>query len=204
MLTRPRKSHIWQRQTEDWYREPSWVAERLFDVESFTGEIVDPCCGSGNIVEAARARGHCAAGWDLVDRGYKLNWQGDFFKNGNFIGNFVFNPPFAVAPDFIAHAVNRMRYKVCALFPVPRLNAAHHWLGPLPLARIRLLTPRPSMPPGEVVARGEKIGGGKVDYCWLIFTRSHIGATEISWLHRGERNGTRSTKGFEEQAQRAT
>jgi hypothetical protein len=52
-----------------------------------------------------------------------------------------------------------------------------------------LLTPRPSMPPGEVIARGEKPGGGKTDFCWLVFDRTHSGPPELRWLHR-DRSGT--------------
>jgi hypothetical protein len=45
------------------------------------------------------------------------------------------------------------------------------------------------MPPGEVIARGEKPGGGKTDFAWMVFDHSHIGPPELRWLHRdgGER-----------------
>jgi hypothetical protein len=48
-----------------------------------------------------------------------------------------------------------------------RLNAAR-WLKPLSLAKIYLLTPRPSMPPATFIARGDKPGGDTVDFCWLF------------------------------------
>ena len=54
----------------------------------------------------------------------------------------------------------------------------------LPLRRIWLLTPRPSIPPGYVIARGEKPGGGKTDFTWLIFERGYTGKAEVDWLHR--------------------
>jgi len=44
--------------------------------------------------------------------------------------------------------------------PVACLNAAH-WLQGTPLRRISLLTPRPSMPPGHIIAAGSKPGGGQ-------------------------------------------
>jgi hypothetical protein len=64
-----------------------------------------------------------------------------------------------------------------------RLNAAR-WLEGLPLAKIYLLTPRPSMPPGEVIARGERPRGGRMDYAWLVFNLGHSGPPELRWLHR--------------------
>ncbi len=70
-----------------------------------------------------------------------------------------------------------------AAVPVGRLNAAH-WLKGTPLARVWLMTPRPSMPPGHVITRGEKPGGGKVDFCWLVWTRGRTAPAEMRWLRR--------------------
>ena len=64
---RERRSYIWDRHPDDFYVEPSWFSERLFDAEIFVGEVIDPCCGSGNIVRSARARHLPAAGWDIGD-----------------------------------------------------------------------------------------------------------------------------------------
>jgi hypothetical protein len=69
-----------------------------------------------------------------------------------------------------------------------RLNAAR-WLSHTPLARIYLLTPRPSMPPGHVILAGEKPGGGSQDFCWLVWSRHHIGPPKLHWLHRDKEEG---------------
>ena len=60
----------------------------------------------------------------------------------------------------------------------------------LPLARIYLLTPRPSMPAAAVIARGELPGGGRMDFAWLVFNHGHSGppvvappATGREWLN---------------------
>jgi hypothetical protein len=66
---------------------------------------------------------------------------------------------------------------------VRHLNAAH-WLQELPLRRVWLLTPRPSMPPGSWIAKGNKPGGGTQDFCWIIFCRGYKGEPTINWLHR--------------------
>jgi hypothetical protein len=52
------------------------------------------------------------------------------------------------------------------------------------LTRVYLLTPRPSMPPGQVILRGEEPGGGKQDFVWLVFSQQHKGPPELRWLHR--------------------
>jgi hypothetical protein len=94
----------------------------------------------------------------------------------------VTNPPFNIAGQFVLHALGRAA-KVAIIFPVARLKAAH-WMRGTPLRRVWLMTPRPSMPPGHVIAAGEKPGGGKVDYCWLVWERGYTGPHELDWLRR--------------------
>jgi hypothetical protein len=152
---RKRDSHIWNRETADHYVEPAWCSERLFQVETFRGPINDPCCGFGTIPEAAYRAGIGASACDLVDRGYKGGRVEDFFASTWPRDNIVSNPPFDVASQFVLHALKLTGGKVAIIFPTARLNAANgpkgkYWIDGLPLRRVWLLTPRPSMPPGHL------------------------------------------------------
>src|SRR5262249_46068440 len=151
----------------------------------FDGTILDPCCGFGRIVEAARKAGLQASGSDIVDRGYRdLLHTSDFLSRFPPYPNIVCNPPFNIVDKFALHALdNASVRKVAMIFPTRRLNAAH-WLHGTPLARVWLMTPRPSMPPGHTIAAGEKPGGGKMDFCWLVWTKGRIGPAELRWLRR--------------------
>jgi hypothetical protein len=40
---------------------------------------------------------------------------------------------------------------------------------------------------GSVILAGEKPGGGRVDFCWLVWSHDHVGAPEMRWLHRDGR-----------------
>jgi hypothetical protein len=179
-----RGSHVWKRHLDDFYVEPEWCSRRLFEVEIFIDEILDPCCGVGNIVRSAREKHLSAEGWDVVDRGWPGTVARDWLEPCELRPcNVVCNPPFALARPFTELAIERARHKVAILFPVARLNAAR-WLIPLPLARVWLLTPRPSMPPGEALARGQKPTGGKTDFAWLVFEAGYPGSPSLRWLHR--------------------
>ena len=180
-VKRERKSHVWARSDDDWYVEPEWVSERLFQAEPFEGDVWDPCCGTGRIVQAACAAGHRSYGSDIARRAPAYGVL-DFFRLKTPRDNVVCNPPFDIARQFAEHAVRLARGKVAIVFPTARLNAAR-WLQDMPLRRVWLLTPRPSMPPGSVIMAGEKPGGGKMDFCWLVFGPG-TGAPEIRWLHR--------------------
>lgn len=176
-------AHVWDRADDEWYVEPEWCSERLFAVESFSGDIYDPCCGMGRIPLAAMRAGLRALGSDIVHRGWDTTPQ-NFFLHHSRHKNIVCNPPFDIAPEFAKHALQVATRKVAIIFPTARLNAAHHWLKRTPLRRILLLTPRPSMPPGSYILAGKKPGGGKVDFCWLIFEHGYDGDVATDWLHR--------------------
>lgn len=176
-------AHLWDRVDNEWYVEPSWVAERLFEEIEFKGTVYDPCCGMGRIPLAAMKCGLRALGSDLVHRGWDSTPQ-NFADHRTKHSNIVCNPPFKIAREFALHALECSRDKVAIIFPTARLNAAGSWLRMTPLSKILLLTPRPSMPPGKYILAGKKPGGGKVDFCWLIFEQGYRGKAATDWLHR--------------------
>jgi len=183
-VTKPLNARIFAREQSDHYVEPTWTSARLFQVEKFEGSIVDPACGWGTIVIEARRAGYNAAGSDIVDRGFdSTRTPSDFLASTTVFDNIVTNPPFDIAPQFITHAVKHTRRKVAAIFLVRRLPAAS-WLRALPLARVLLLTPRPSMPPSSHIQAGGKVGGGTQDFCWLVIDHDHQGEPSIGWLRR--------------------
>lgn len=181
MLKRAENSHIWEREEHEHYVEPEWCSQRLFEVEKFDGVIHDPCCGFGRIPRSAHAAGYNATFDDIVDRGMGL--VSDFLSNETRRENIVCNPPFDIFKDFASHALKVAERKIAMIWLVRTLPAAR-WLAQTPLKRVYLLTPRPSMPPGHVISAGEKPGGGKQDFCWLVWEQGFAGSPTFGWLHR--------------------
>jgi hypothetical protein len=69
--SRPRHSRIFARAEHDHYVEPAWCSARLFAVESFGppgARVLDPACGWGRILRAAKRAGYTPIGGDIVDR----------------------------------------------------------------------------------------------------------------------------------------
>lgn len=182
-------AHIWEREEHEHYVEPEWVSRRLFDEIGFDGQIWDPCCGFGRIPDAALNAGYSTFASDIVSRGYMHQDEIQDFLSCNdncAAANIVCNPPFDKFEQFAKHALSLgATQKVAMIWLVRRLNAAR-WLSETPLACIHLLTPRPSMPPGHVITDGGKVGGGKQDFCWLVWDKQHNGPPELRWLHRGD------------------
>lgn len=193
---RKRESSLWARAENDWYQEPSWVSRRLFEEESFRGDICDPACGRGNILEAALDRGHKVQGIDIVHRAPLrfipliqnwLNYDGESFDN------ICANPPFGLCDDrkagthpFVEKCLKFSRRKVALLMPANWIQGDRRsrWLETTPLRRVWFISPRPSMPPGEVIAAGVKPGNGTTDYAWFVFSHDYDGPAEIRWLRR--------------------
>jgi hypothetical protein len=195
---KPLRAHIWDRNADDWYVEPEWCSRRLFEEEQFEGTIWDPACGLGRIVRSAIDAGHAVKATDIEFRQSTddpiddLKAVADFLTCTDKADNIVSNPPFDIAPQFVLHALALATSKVAIIFPIACLNAAagpkkHRWIVGTPLRRVWLMSPRPSMPPGHVIAAGEEPKGGKADYCWLVFDRGYTGAAQLCWLHRGDR-----------------
>jgi hypothetical protein len=193
----PRKlvSRKWAREPDDWYIEEDWCDNRLFDVESFEGRIVDPACGSGRVIKAARAAGHDAEGFDLRRRPHFRHKVADFFEASRPVPNFVSNAPFKFALAFVGHALTLATRKVAILLPPGWAQADWRstWLERTPLRRIWLLTPRPSMPPGPFVfatrAPGERVGNGTTDYAWFVWEQGYVGPWETRVLRRDDVKG---------------
>jgi len=214
---RRRRAHIFAKEKHGHYVEPLWCSARLFDVEFFgpRGSIIlDPACGWGRCLQSARDAGFRVMGADIVHRvkigpGTQLGpiwYRMHDFLTGPIptrakITSIVCNPPFDHVEEFCRQACKVAYYKVAMLCLLRRLPAAH-WLTELPLEKIYLLTPRPSMPPGRLIEAGNKPGGGSQDFVWLVFNNIRTtwasDAVSIRWLHRdrGQDNGLDAEKSF--------
>jgi hypothetical protein len=194
---RKRESKIWAREVNDWYCEPGWCSRRLFEQEQFEGGILDPACGGGNIVRSAWSLDIHAVGTDLVERADGFMHSLDFLADdypveicsiaaGGECANIVSKPPFGVAELFVRKALAVADRKVAMLLPANWVQGdkRSRWLQTTPLRRVYFITPRPSMPPGHVIAAGGKPGNGTTDYAWFVWLRGYDGAPEVRWLRR--------------------
>lgn len=185
-----RDSHIFAKDKHGHYVEPQWCSERLFETMKFANPIWDPACGWGTITTAAVAAGYKVMGTDIVDR--RRHRLGGGFHKLDFLngasppgGTFsiITNPPFDHIEEFARTALVLGAKQVAMIMLVRRLNAAH-WLCELPLSRVLLLTPRPSMPPASWIAAGNKPGGGTQDFCWILLESGYCGEPRLGWLRR--------------------
>lgn len=202
---RPKDARVFDRAEHEWYVDPPSVSAALFDVEPFEGWITDPCAGMGNIVRMAARAGHRARGSDIAPRPehfltmpFALTHEPtdffghDFWKipHENIVSNPPYGPPlrkwaYRQEEEFILRALHIATKKVAVVLRLGWMAPRIDWLRKNGCTRILVLSPRPSMLPGQNIVAGETPGGGAVDYAWYIFQRGRVMAPT---LHVAQRN----------------
>jgi hypothetical protein len=111
------RRHLLAERGADCYGTPPVAVEALLRVEQLPHRLWEPCCGHGNIVDVLRAHGHEVIGSDLIDYG-----RPDFFSRRDFLLEWkapdgceciITNPPFQLAEQFVAHALDLARASSC-------------------------------------------------------------------------------------------
>jgi hypothetical protein len=179
--------HPYKDRGVDLYETPLVAIEALLRVERIPHRMWDPCCGPGNIVNTLRAAGHEVIGSDLVDYGDPTHfYRRDFLmehKAPDSCEGVVMNPPFKLAEEFIAHALD-LSPLVIALLRLAFMESERRTriLEGRGLARIHQFRKRLPMM-HRAGWEGRKANSGMA-FCWMIWDRSHAGPTtidRISW-----------------------
>jgi hypothetical protein len=172
----------------DFYCEPAWCVEALFQHLILRDGVHDPCCGLGTIVDVAAGLGMGATGADIVDRaGGRFPVQ-DFLSDETVYENIVINPPYRPAEAIIRHALAHVEPggRVAVLVPIGFLASQRRYpLFARPDSELLVvLSRRPSLPPGELLLeRGESVRrSGSTDYAWMAWRRGRkAGSARIRW-----------------------
>lgn len=189
------KKVAWERDPHDWYVEPRWCVDALFDrLELRPGESIwDPACGSGTIIASAIDHGLVARGTDLIDRSAHCDFEQDFladhwpiYEYQLTIDNVVTNPPFKHAIEFVERGLQVARRRVVILARLAFLESERRmrFFERTPLSQVMVMGPRISMPPGHLHTPEADAQGGQVAFCWLVWDKQHRGDPTIGWLRR--------------------
>lgn len=185
-----KNAHLWARDENDWYVEPFECSVALFQTHQFDGLIWDPACGMGRIVRCARRLGLESVGSDILSRNELTLWEDDFLRGSKRIEHkhIVSNPPFRCAEEFVQHAISITRNGglVAMILPLVWLSGfskKRDWLLHSPLKKVLPISPRPSMPPGQVILSGEKPGNGTKDFAWFLWECGYVGSPTIEFLN---------------------
>lgn len=176
----------YNRSENDWYIEPSWTVSALVQAERkigklFHGELLDPCCGGGNIPKTLASLGHPCKGSDLIDRGFGETLHYEDSLKINKPNTVVSNPPYYLAEDFVRNSLLHTNDRVCVLLRLAFLEGQKRksLFENTPLARVWVSRKRVSMPPG---GSSIKAAGGTIAYAWFVWEHGHKTTPSLGWI----------------------
>jgi methylase of polypeptide subunit release factors len=141
----------------------------------------------GTLPRRGKALGLATTGADLVKRWQTEEFsQQDFFSDTNRYENIITNPPYLLAEQIVAKALEKNVEGFIAIFVPIRFLASQ---GRKPLFQspnmhsVVILSSRPSVPPGNAILQfGEAIRkSGSIDFCWCVWKQNHKAVPQIFW-----------------------
>ena len=179
-----------ERQNDDFYATDPHALEILLKAFNRDGielhkYIWECACGEGHLSNVLEKNGYITTNTDLVDRGYKNNFQQLNFLTTNtiFDGDILTNPPYKYAKEFVEHALNVLKdgYYCIMFLKIQFLEGQ---------ARLNLFR---KYPPKYVYVNSarqlcamngefDKYKSTAICYCWFIWEKGYKGEPIIRWI----------------------
>lgn len=180
--------HAHAERGEDFYPTPIEAVRSLLAIERehLPAVLLEPACGDGAIVKPLRAAGKTVYASDLIDRGCPRSTVADFMAPYAMppepADGIVTNPPFKIAPEFVAKALTLAPYcAILARIAFLEGTARKPWFEESPLARVHISSRRlPTM--HRDGWEGPKVGSAMA-FAWFVWDRNaRLVAPEIRWF----------------------
>ena len=105
---------------KDFATTPKEVTEFLLQKESFSGTVLEPCCGNGAISKVLEERGLVVVSQDITNRGFGS--VKDLFEETRQYDNIITNPPFSMTSKVKRHLLSITKKKLALLWFVKNLG----------------------------------------------------------------------------------
>ena len=167
---------------EDLYETPTVAVDALLRVEQLPRRLWEPAAGRGAIVNVLRAAGHEVLASDLVDYGIPTHFaRRDFLMEHKLPDGcqaIVTNPPYKLAEEFVAHALELCPL-VIMLLRLAFLESTRRTplLDDGRLARVHVFARRLPMMHRDQW-NGPKASSA-IPFGWYVWERAHTGPTTI-------------------------
>ncbi len=181
------------------FETPRWAADSILAAEKLTKTVLDPCCGTGVLGEAAKAQGYSVYSSDILDWGYG-NPEADFLDESFFFpqGEFsVFmNPPFSKACRFVKKCFEAKAEKIISFQTLAwyESSARREFWDQYPPKKIYLCGDRATcwrhdLPKDEKGNRynpetGKRLSGTSTAHAWFVFEKGFSGVPELHRLYK--------------------
>jgi hypothetical protein len=172
---------------DDFYPTPAWATHALMLNEKFEGSIWEPACGDGEMAEVIKlyTPGQNIFCTDLYDHGYGAAGT-EFISSASRkdiqINNIITNPPYNIANDFVAKALEVADKKVAMLLRLAYLEGQERYdtlYSVTPPTRVWVFSERITF----YKKGATKKGSGTTAYGWFVWDKEDSSKkTELKWL----------------------
>ena len=174
---------------DDFYETPAEAVLALLEAERLPGSVWEPACGAGAIVRVLRESGVRVHATDLVDRGCPASESGiDFLleqRAPDGVEAIVTNPPYKLADQFVAHALQLVPHVVMLLrLAFLESERRSSTLDSGNLARVHVFKNKLPM-----MHRHDWTGPratSSIPFAWFCWDRRHVGPTTVDRISAKE------------------
>ncbi len=173
--------HLHSERGHDLYSTPTCATEALWRTEELPRVIWEPAAGRNAIVNVLRDAGHIVIASDIVDHGAELDFIADFLtltKAPAGVEAIVTNPPFALATEFVARALELVP---CVMMLLRLAFIESERRSPIldagTLARLHVFKQRLPMMHRDGWAGPH--ASSAIPFAWFVWERGHTGPTNI-------------------------
>ncbi len=189
------------REAVDFYStDPECVVD-LINRESFAHNILEPCCGNGNIAAKLTELGYDVTATDLYDHGYGTTGV-DCFSYHNVDKDIITNPPYSLTTEFMEHMLGQLQpgHKMALFLKLQVLEGQARYqkiFAQGKLAKVYVYVNRVACYKNDERYQKNEDGSLKLDkdgkpkkigsacaYMWAVWEADYCGYPEIRWINK--------------------
>lgn len=175
-----------ERANDDYYCTPPQAVEELLKREQFNHYILEPAVGGGSIAAVLVDHNHKVQSMDIVDRGYIGTEVKDFLATAkddlNFSPDIITNPPYALAKEFVEHAldISMDSVKVAMFLKIQFLESKKRYelFKKYPPKKIYVFVNRVNCGKNGVFGKESSA----VCYAWFVWEKGYKGLPQVDWI----------------------
>ncbi len=189
------------REAVDFYSTDPDCVRDLLERESFSQEVLEPCCGNGNIATVLVEKGYDVIATDLYDHGYGTT-DVDCFSYHNIDKDIITNPPYSLTTEFIEHMLGQLQpgHKMALFLKLQVLEGQARYqkiFSQGKLAKVYIYVNRVACYKNDERYQKNEDGSLKLDkdgnpkkigsaacYAWYIFEADYQGFPEVRWISK--------------------
>lgn len=175
-----------ERANDDYYCTPPQAVEELLKREQFNHYVLEPAVGGGSIADVLVEHDYKVQSMDIVDRGYADTEVRDFLAtiqdDLNFSPDIITNPPYALAKEFVEHAldISMDSVKVAMFLKIQFLESKKRYelFKKYPPKKIYVFVNRVNCGKNGVFGKESSA----VCYAWFVWEKGYKGLPRVDWI----------------------